>query len=232
VDDWGTPTAPTYVLAGRGVRFVAFLLNVVLCVMPLALAYVVAPAAWDDPQRVPDPATGEMVAAHGRATLVFGAVMLGGWALVAVANMVLVALRSQSLGKLLVGIEIRRQDGTRAGFWRIVGLRFMVSGLIGNSVPFYSIVDPLFIFRQDRRCVHDLIAGTIVVVRDPGIDDTGPPVLPPLTTTARQQPCPTCGTGARADAVYCSSCGNRLDAVPVAPGAGPPALPDEETFQW
>ena len=35
-----------------------------------------------------------------------------------------------------------------------------------SLVPFYRLVDILFIFREDRRCLHDLIAGTQVVVGD------------------------------------------------------------------
>ncbi|HIM18116.1 MAG TPA: RDD family protein, partial [Dehalococcoidia bacterium] len=30
-------------------------------------------------------------------------------------------------------------------------------------IPVYSVVDALFIVRSDRRCIHDLIAGTVVV---------------------------------------------------------------------
>jgi uncharacterized RDD family membrane protein YckC len=235
VDSWGAPTAPTYVLAGRGMRLVAYLLNGVFWVLPLVLGYLAAPAAWDDPQQVRDPVTGQMAAANERATLVFGSIMLAGWALVLIANAILVATRSQSLGKLLVGIEIRRTDGTDAGFWRIVGLRWFVTGLIGMGVPFFGLVDCGFIFRSDRRCVHDLLADTIVVVRDSGHGDPAPAPapLPPLTEAARPvRACPTCGADAPAGAEFCPHCGNRLDAVPVAPGAGPSTPPDEETFQW
>ena len=35
------------------------------------------------------------------------------------------------------------------------------------QIPFaggiFSLIDCLFIFREDRRCIHDLIAGTKVV---------------------------------------------------------------------
>ena len=235
MDAWGATVAPTYVLAGRGMRLVAFLLNWALWIVPIVLGSLAAPEAWDDPQQVRDPVTGQMVQAHERATLILGGIMLGGWILIAIVNGVLVGTRSQSIGKALVGIEVRREDGTRAGFWRIAGLRWLVGTLaIGAFVPFYALIDTLCIFRRDRRCVHDQIAGTIVVVREGGTRDVAEPQpTPPLTeAVGALRRCPTCGADAPADAVFCGSCGNRLDAVPVAPGAGPPTAPDEETFQW
>ncbi len=41
-------------------------------------------------------------------------------------------------------------------------VRMVLNGALG-LIPFYSLVDALFIFRSDRRCIHDLIAGTVVV---------------------------------------------------------------------
>ncbi len=61
MDSWGVPVAPTFVLAGRGMRLVAFLLNTVLWIAPLVLGSLAAPAAWDDPQQVRDPVTGQLV---------------------------------------------------------------------------------------------------------------------------------------------------------------------------
>jgi len=37
-----------------------------------------------------------------------------------------------------------------------------VNGLLG-LIPLYGLVDILFIFRSDRRCIHDMIAGTQIV---------------------------------------------------------------------
>lgn len=72
----------------------------------------------------------------------------------------------QTLGKKLLGIKIVRSDGSRAGLGRIIGLRYLVPTLIG-MIPYvgwlFSIIDPLFIFAEDRRCLHDRIADTIVV---------------------------------------------------------------------
>jgi len=49
-------------------------------------------------------------------------------------------------------------------------LRVVLNGLLGfitlyllGGIPLYSVVDALFIFRNDRRCIHDLVAGTVVV---------------------------------------------------------------------
>ena len=52
--------------------------------------------------------------------------------------------------------------GENGGFVRNVLLRLIANGMIG-SIPFYGLVDILFIFRSDRRCIHDLIARTQVV---------------------------------------------------------------------
>lgn len=73
----------------------------------------------------------------------------------------------QTFGKKLLGIRIVRNDGSRAGLGRIFWLRYFVPGLCGN-VPIlgaiFAIADPLFIFGEEKRCLHDLMADTIVVV--------------------------------------------------------------------
>jgi len=79
----------------------------------------------------------------------------------------LLVTRSQTIGKYLVNTQIvDRQSGEPAGFLKAFVVRGFVSGLIG-AIPligvFYSIADILFIFRADRRCLHDLIASTSVV---------------------------------------------------------------------
>lgn len=88
-----------------------------------------------------------------------------------VVQLWLLTTRGQTLGKLLVKIRIvRTTDGSRAGFIHSWLLREFVPALIG-IVPIvgvlirivYIIVDCCFIFREDRRCVHDFIAGTKVV---------------------------------------------------------------------
>jgi uncharacterized RDD family membrane protein YckC len=75
--------------------------------------------------------------------------------------------QGQTIGKEFARVKIVKiSDGTNGGVVTNVVMRGIVPGLIG-AVPFigpvFGIVDILFIFREDRRCIHDLIAGTRVV---------------------------------------------------------------------
>lgn len=74
--------------------------------------------------------------------------------------------RSQSLGKMALGLRIVRTDGSIATFGRSFGLRlvaFGVAGWIPFVGPLLGFVDALFIFGSSRRCLHDYVADTIVV---------------------------------------------------------------------
>jgi uncharacterized RDD family membrane protein YckC len=96
------------------------------------------------------------------AILVYG---LLGLALV-VVNIVLLARSGQTLGKWALGIAIVRSNGARCELWRVVVLRILVVRLVG-VIPLvgilFTLVDTLMIFGEERRCVHDYMADTIVV---------------------------------------------------------------------
>lgn len=81
-------------------------------------------------------------------------------------NFSLLARNGQTVGKKILGIKIARADNSPCDVWRIAGRRFLFPGLIGQ-IPiaglFFSFVDILFIFQKSRRCIHDLIADTIVI---------------------------------------------------------------------
>lgn len=69
----------------------------------------------------------------------------------------------QTIGKRAMKIRIVSfETGKNAGFEPNVFRREIVNGLLG-LIPFYGLIDVLLIFREDKRCVHDLIAGTTVV---------------------------------------------------------------------
>ncbi len=84
-----------------------------------------------------------------------------------IIQLYLLVTRGQTIGKKLLGIKIvTYPDEANPGFVKVWLLRSFVNGLIG-AIPMvgglYSLVDVLFIFREDKRCIHDLIAGTQVV---------------------------------------------------------------------
>lgn len=99
----------------------------------------------------------------------FGVIGLSYLALL-IAQMYFMVTLGQSLGKCAVGIKVVRiADEGLPGFSKIYLLRHLVPGLIG-AIPYvgavFVLVDYLFIFRDDNRCIHDLIAQT-KVINDP-----------------------------------------------------------------
>lgn len=79
----------------------------------------------------------------------------------------LLATRAQTIGKMLLQIRIVDMQGVRGSFARIVLLRELpgwIANLTTGTGLIYALVDVLLIFRRSRRCMHDLIAGTQVVM--------------------------------------------------------------------
>lgn len=97
-----------------------------------------------------------------------GLMLLGFVLLVAmiVVNCVLIHRYGQTIGKRTLDIAIVRSDGERVSLARYIFLRVMPISLLGG-VPMVgkvaALVDVLIIFGPERRCLHDLIADTIVV---------------------------------------------------------------------
>lgn len=77
---------------------------------------------------------------------------------------------AQTIGKKLMGLQIVMVDSGRpASFERLVFWRSLPVMLL-PQIPYVGVflflADVLFIFRADRRCLHDHIAGTRVVDLD------------------------------------------------------------------
>ncbi|WP_404364469.1 RDD family protein [Corallococcus coralloides] len=68
-----------------------------------------------------------------------------------------------SLGKRLLGIRVVRRDGLPAEVWRIALLRNALPIALCSYCGWFGLVDALFIVGEDRRCLHDWVAGTRVV---------------------------------------------------------------------
>jgi uncharacterized RDD family membrane protein YckC len=144
-------------LADLGKRFLGALLDGLagLVLVGPGYAIMIAGAVQSEGQQNPSPLT----------FVGLGLLLLGGLALL-VIQLVLLAKRSQTIGKYVMKTQITNfQTHQPADFVKSFVLRSLVSGLIG-AVPFvgaiYALADILLIFRQDRRCIHDLIAGTYV----------------------------------------------------------------------
>lgn len=146
-------------LAGRGQRLVAQLLDGFFgigCMLPGVLLVSVATEGRGEP----GPAS--------LAVSVVGLLLaLGGLLFVLVYQLRLLSREGQTWGKKQMKIRIvLYTTGEIPGLGRTFGLRMVVNSLIG-AIPcagaIYSLVDLLFIFGPERRCVHDLLAGTKVV---------------------------------------------------------------------
>jgi uncharacterized RDD family membrane protein YckC len=148
------------VLAGRGMRLLAAIIDgIIMCIftyVPLLIS--------GDLQR----AAGEMMRTQNPLDFYAGFVGTGGMmALVGLAiwgaiTFVLVQRNGQTIAKKLLNIKVVRSDGSKASVGRIFWLRNVVNVIIG-LIPFYGLIDVLFIFGDRRQCLHDKIADTIVV---------------------------------------------------------------------
>lgn len=72
----------------------------------------------------------------------------------------------QTVGKKVLGIRIEDPQGRLIGAPAIIGKRYLpvtAASLIPLIGGLLVIIDALFIFRKDKRCIHDMIAGTRVV---------------------------------------------------------------------
>lgn len=150
-DNMTSMIAATPELAGRGARLGAALLDLTI------FSVVLVPGIW-----IMSSSDSDMGIGFGMAFLVVG------WLGLLITQMVFLVKQGQSLGKMVVGIKIVRvSDDSVPGFVKVVLLRMFVPSLLAG-IPYVGVLiwvaDVLCIFRDDRRCLHDLIAETKVVV--------------------------------------------------------------------
>lgn len=162
VRDIGSPDAQNEP-GGRGARLGAVILDgimaSILIYVPIGIGFGMSGAAMP-------PMTDTMA--------VYMALLTGPGALFGLAGLLiwggvtayLVHKNGQTLGKKILGIKVVRTDGSRASLGRIFWLRNVIMVLL-SMIPIagmiLSLVDSLLIFRESRQCLHDQIAGTIVV---------------------------------------------------------------------
>lgn len=170
-------------MASLGQRLAAKLIDFTLLFVPLwvILTMFFNPAFVEEVQKLQNDPAAVMSAMQKRAEQVqaSGDVKLAAMSLIfdvtLIVNVVLLTLRGQTVGKLCLGIQVvRSPEGTRAGFIKAVLLRSMLffilifagSLSLGGIGLALLLTDSLLIFRKDRRCLHDLIADTLVTKRN------------------------------------------------------------------
>jgi uncharacterized RDD family membrane protein YckC len=103
-------------------------------------------------------------------------ILAAGWLALLVVQVWMLTTRGQSIGKRLTGIRIVRfEDGSSPGIvhaWVLREFLITIIGIAAGLIPFigpillrpsFHIVDWCMIFRDDERCLHDIIAKTRVV---------------------------------------------------------------------
>ncbi len=103
---------------------------------------------------------GDHEALGGYLILIMGTIVL-------MINLYLLYRNGQTIGKKSLDIKVVRASGERAGLGRLILIRapvFLGFTMIPEIGPYLFLIDSLLIFGPRRRCLHDVIAGTKVVV--------------------------------------------------------------------
>lgn len=84
-----------------------------------------------------------------------------------VIQIVMLHRYGQTIGKRILNIKIvKNSTEENGGFATNFAMRALIPGVI-QVIPYvgfaFGLIDILFIFRDDKRCLHDLIADTKVV---------------------------------------------------------------------
>jgi uncharacterized RDD family membrane protein YckC len=140
------PHVACHTLAGRGERLLATIIDRLLylaCWIPLLVTVI----------------------AQGREaiwlSLALGFLAMAG---LFIYNLMLLGDSGQTLGKRWLRIRIVRTDGSDADLGRLFALRMFLPWLLGFFLgPFFVLPDLLCIFGDEKRCLHDMMAGTVVV---------------------------------------------------------------------
>ena len=80
-------------------------------------------------------------------------------------NGYLLIKRGQTVGKLALGIKIATVYYTKPSVFNLTVIRTYAFWLLSYNpwLSLLGLVDVLFIFRKDKRCIHDHVAKTTVV---------------------------------------------------------------------
>jgi uncharacterized RDD family membrane protein YckC len=139
-----------YVLASLGSRFLGSLIDgMIVVLVAIPFVFMFASDFMEDPSE----------------ETILLAIMIP-VLLVSCVQWYLIATSGQSIAKKMLGMKIVKLDGSDPGFLHGVILRVWVIAAAG-AIPFLGnfvgLADALAIFGEERRCLHDRIAGTRVI---------------------------------------------------------------------
>ena len=141
-------------LASRWARLGAYLIDSILLILPFVAFYVLTGASNNAADQN-----------FSVSEQLFYYVL--GLAQYLVMHGYLLHRRGQTIGKWVLGIEIVSFKSNKIlPLWKVFFVRYMPQVVVA-IIPFVgfllAIINDLFIFRKDKRCIHDHLAGTKVV---------------------------------------------------------------------
>lgn len=145
-------------LGDRLMRLVAKIVDWMIIMTVVAIIAIVAAIAL--------PAMQKSGGSEEAVAIIVGSIALAAFLAILIVNLVLLHRYGQTIGKRLFKLRIVRVDGSHCSLLRIIFARWLPVTVL-SAIPLlgyiFSLVDPLMIFRTDQRCMHDLIADTIVI---------------------------------------------------------------------
>jgi uncharacterized RDD family membrane protein YckC len=151
---------PKLVLASLGKRFWGSLIDAAIVTIPIIIIILVIVVTMEPNQNELE----QMTIAQQYA--IEAAFFFAYWLVFLLFNGYVLYTRGQTIGKVLMRTRIVDLNGNIPQFGRVFFLRYLIPGF-AMQIPcigsIFGLIDCLFIFGAERRCVHDYIAGTKVI---------------------------------------------------------------------
>jgi uncharacterized RDD family membrane protein YckC len=145
-------------LAGRGSRLGAVIIDSVI-IIPTFIGIAMITGFWDE--IMPRMASGIPLSLKENLIM-----FLVGQSIFLILNGSFLANYGQTIGKRVMKIKIVDMEGNNLGLIKLYSLRYLTFSLF-SQIPvaggLISLVNILFIFGKERKCLHDRLAGTQVI---------------------------------------------------------------------
>ena len=145
-------------LAGRGSRLGAVIIDLII-IIPAIIGIAMITGFWDE--IFPRLANGIPLSLKENLIM-----FLVGQSVFLMLNGSFLANYGQTIGKKLMKIKIVDMEGNNLGLIKLYSLRYLAFSLF-SQIPvaggLISLLNILFVFGKERRCLHDRLAGTQVI---------------------------------------------------------------------